>query len=484
MILMEDVSSEIRKVTIGTFLTYASQIIFLILIPRLFGPDKYGTLSFLISTLAMFTTASSMGIEIILYRYIPEIIAQDRREEINALVHQCLRIRLAALMPFMILWLVILPMFAVQIELVIIGGFWLAVTCINEMLFSITYGMGKSGWYVAQGAIRLTLRIPLLILGFITLDLFGAMVGLLGIECILLGIGLTFTKDYIFKRPNALASIRGHFIQTGQLFIAQLLFTIYAWLPLFFAIHFLTDVFVGYYSLGAAFGTYLTGLFNSLSTALFPKIVEINTQQQYKVLVQLVETTAKYLAIIATLIVLWLFFLIGYVVLIIAPSYLPSINVGLVAILGSIPMGITEVYRRVSMANDRNDMTLITRLAAYCVFISLTLLLLPSQGIMGIVTSYVFGRFTEGILLTGWTVRVFSLRIPKRAFLLCPIMIFSCVTLLYWINPADIIFLSMLLLLATLFYLAVLVGTRTLTRQDISILKRILFPTRLDKVKP
>lgn len=476
MILMEDVSSEIRKVTIGTVLTYVSQIIFIVLIPRLFGPDKYGTLSFTLSTLAMFTTASSMGIEIILYRYIPEIIAQDRKEDITALVHRCVRVRLATLMPFMILWFVILPIFTIQIELVIIGGFWLAVTCINEMLFSVIYGMGKSGWYVAQGAIRLTLRVPLLILGFVTLDLFGAMTGLLVIEGILLAIGLAFTRDYIFKHPKSLVSIRGYFVHTSQLFIAQLLFTIYAWLPLFFANLFLVDLtYIGYYSLGAAFGTYLTGLFNSLSTALFPKIVEINTQQQYKILTQLVETTAKYLSIVATLIVLWLFFLIGYVVLLIAPSYLQSINVGQVAILGSIPMGITEVYRRVSMANDRNDMTLITRLAAYGVFILLTLLLLPSLGILGIVTSYVLGRFTEGILLTGWTVKVFSLHTPKRVFLLCPIMIFSCIALLCWINPADIIFLSVLLLLATLFYLALLFGTRALTRQDISVLKRILF---------
>ncbi|MCK4822469.1 polysaccharide biosynthesis C-terminal domain-containing protein, partial [bacterium] len=343
----------------------------------------------------------------------------------------------------------------IRTELIIVGGFWLAITCINEMLFSITYGMGKSGWYVAQGAIRLTLRIPFLILGFFTLDLFGAMIGLLGIESVLMVLGLALARDHIFKRSKNPASIRPYFFQTGQLFLAQLLFTIYAWLPLYFANNFLIDLnLVGYYSLGAAFGIYLTGLFNSLSVALFPKIVEIETQQQHKRLVQLIETTAKYLTILATFIVLWLFFLIGYVVQFIAPEYLPSISVGQVAILGAIPMGVTEIYRRVSMANDRNDITLKTRLVAFGVFISLTLLLLPSLGILGIVAAYVLGRFSEGILLTVWSVKVFSLRTPKRVFLLCPIMILGCVALLWWISPANVLFLSMLLLLTTLFCLA------------------------------
>ncbi len=470
------ISDEVRKVGYARTIQYVAQLVFLLIIPILFKPENYGILSFVTTSALTFTTASSFGLNIVLYRYIPQFKAVKEEQKVRGIIHQCWKLRVIALIPFIFFWFVFLSLFALSIPIIAGGAAIFLGMAISDLLFSIVYGTGGSGWFAGQEATRLALRVPFLIIGFSLSGIIGAIFSLVIVELFIITLGLTLVRKTI-RGPKEEVPIREKIINASQFWINGVFFTIYTSLGVYFIrIFYVSYTLVGYYSLGMGFSQYVTITLRSLGIAVFPSLVELQTRGESNQITELIRQLAGYLAMIGPLIIFWLFFLIDPIISIIAPSYSPSVIIVQIALFAALPFGIAEIFRRMIVARDKPQIALTGRVISFLVFIPIALTLSPQLNILSVVVGFVLGRIFESIYLVIMAARRFALSWPSKTLLIAipTILLFSLVQIIF--IPKDVFSILVSLVVFSLFYVAILLLTKVSTVQDIKKIIHTILP--------
>ena len=458
-------------------LQYVSQLLFLLVIPPLFSPENYGILAFITTSTLAFTIASSFGVNVIQYRYIPQLAAEGQDEQVRGLIRCCSKIRVGTLLPFILLWVITLTWLALDFVLIVAGAAVFSCMSINEFLFSIKYGEGGSGWYAGREAVRMVLRIPMLVGGFLVLGISGAIFTLAIVELMLIFLGLVLVRDTL-TGPSEDVPVNNYLRNASLFWVNGVLGAIYAALGVYFIRVFLISyTLVGYYSLGIGLGQFITGALSSVGLALLPVFVGMGTHGKDRRIAGLVQQGVKYLAIIAPLVILWLYLLMDPIIAFMAPSFLPSSITARIALLGAFPFGLAGIFRRVIVAKDRPDIVIKARAGAFSVFVPLLILYSPMFGIFGVASAFVVGRIVEAVFLIWKASRTFALSLPTRILLVSTTTTVLLGVVLLVLVPTNILYMILGLIVASVTYIMTLILTKSTEKGDFRrLLSTILSP--------
>ncbi|MBY0508154.1 MAG: lipopolysaccharide biosynthesis protein [Bryobacteraceae bacterium] len=171
--------------------------LFVALIPRLMGPDKYGQFSLWQSIALWFTVLGALGTVSTMTRFVPEFAARGDGEGLQRLVNGLLVMRCAAgavagggFLALVAYWLEWDPLPFTLLALSV------AARNISALPFTLLLGLNQAGrWEFGEG-LRRVVGLLAVYTGFLAGGLAGACGGLLAAELCVLVCGLWWTRGY------------------------------------------------------------------------------------------------------------------------------------------------------------------------------------------------------------------------------------------------------------------------------------------------
>ncbi len=494
------IASETRKIGIVTIIQYLAFCFYLLVIPTLFGPEHYGVLVTVTTSTVLFSLISDLGINVAIYRYVPQHAALGQDEKIRGLIRRCNMVRFLSIIPFILLWIVFFIPLGLDVVIVASGAAVFCGMAFVGYLYSIAYGRGKSGWYTSKDAFRAILRIFFLVVGFTTFGLGGAILGLVFVEGILIVIGLGLVWGDLFGKTEDVP-FSSYLSRASQFWVYKVLLTVYHALSIYITQFFMASYTqVGYYSFGMDFGRFTAVFLSSIGIAALPVIIELFTDGEKQRVIVLVERATKYLAVIAPVVILWEIFFVPIIIISIIPSYLPSVIIAQISLLWVFPASVSAVFSGVVLAKEKPIIVIRARVLSLVFFLILAIITGPAMGILGIAWSYTCGQVVEAISTTWGAIRTFALKVPKRAILVAPTLTFflwigiallsppisipiatifipfTSVCIIIWV---PLSFFS--LVIASIVYLILLIASGTLTRMEFKEILYAIIP--LDREK-
>lgn len=191
----------ISKVVFIRILHYPLLLIFVLIVPRMMGPELYGKYAFMFSLLVILLQFTRFGIEEIFVRFIPEFKTKNEIIKINDLLLNTLIFRTIILILVSIIFSILSFYFTPQgyekIFFIIIA-ISLPLRGIAEILYALLFGFNDLEKYASQDLFRRFLNLILIIVLFNYFGFIGTMISILIISLFLLTIAILWTKKYFY----------------------------------------------------------------------------------------------------------------------------------------------------------------------------------------------------------------------------------------------------------------------------------------------
>jgi O-antigen/teichoic acid export membrane protein len=201
---------------------YPILLLFMLLVPRMMGPELYGQYALLISIIAIVTALTDLGITEIYGRFVPELRLQNKGAAIGQFSSYLLALKIVAdLIIAAGLYLVLPPLYGSHFPryyFLVIGAIVL-VADMGSIPFALLFGLNQLGKYALRDPVRRALSLGLLLLLFHYFGLLGALLSTLMVESILATVYFYWTRPY-FRRltwPIDFQLLRFH-LQFGLVF--------------------------------------------------------------------------------------------------------------------------------------------------------------------------------------------------------------------------------------------------------------------------
>lgn len=385
-------------------LQYPLLILFVLIVPKMMGPEIYGKYAFFASIFAILGASTRLGTEETFGRFIPEFTLKQDKLKINKLLHHILFLRATILI---ILGLSLLSIFSIflkweDIKLYLIIVIATLVLGIEGTLYNLLYGLNYITKFTMRDLIRKIFNLLFIIVMFKYFDLFGAVLALLISEFIVLIIALYWTNDYLdfinFKLD--IAFLRQYLKFGSQFYITSLILIFLQYLgnPL---IQFLSKNTseVAFYDLANQIYLTLSSFMFFIFSAMIPIFSTLLVKNREDKIIKWSSLILKYTGIIS-IIIFSSILLIGYdlIIIIFGDEYIKVYDNLVILLIGLFAYLISLIGIVYSIIYKQPKKYLIAIIISFITYLMVSLLLIPEYASIGSSTAILFSTLTLAIL--------------------------------------------------------------------------------------
>jgi O-antigen/teichoic acid export membrane protein len=157
-----------RIVVIWKLVEYTGQALFIVIVPRVMGPDLYGGFALLLSVVGLLTIVSTLGALATLGRFVPEYETGRERARTRALFMQLFCLRSLASLLLVVIFLFIFPLLLPGVSSLVVaaGAAAFLAGAIAAICYQLFYGLNALGKWLSQDALARPALLFLLLLIF------------------------------------------------------------------------------------------------------------------------------------------------------------------------------------------------------------------------------------------------------------------------------------------------------------------------------
>ncbi len=207
---------QLRMVAAARAAQLAGMAVFIVVAPRLMGPERFGELAVILSISGLWATASTLGGRYAFGRFMPGYVVRGAPTMARALFMHVLQFRLAVVVaaaPALFIFLRhLLPDASVMTLLASVAAFVLAAAA--SPMFNVLFGLNRLGASMTGQALDRALLLLMLVTLGGAASLERASLALLATNLLLLGVGVVLARDMFtldraaFHLPSALEHLR------------------------------------------------------------------------------------------------------------------------------------------------------------------------------------------------------------------------------------------------------------------------------------
>jgi len=462
-----NISSQIWRIEIIYVAQYTGQFLMFALIPELLGPNDFGLFTLVNSSCLLLFSLTGFGLNLLVYRFIPEYTERDETAKARGLARKCLEIRILSIIPVLLILILLLLGYRIDIWIILVSLIYFSIMSTVQTVYSVAYGYGRSATYVAKDALKSWLRVLAILILFPPLGLIGAFIALVCVEFSILILGLVATRHAFTGKIDFELPLRKHWMTILPFFIIGIAPGVYSNLGVLLARSLLYSyTYVGYYSLALMVGGFLSTFLSALGLAMLPKIVRLKTSGQEEQVIKMVYHAVRYFTAFSPLFVLWVIFLIEPAIMVIAPNFIPSIALTQFLAIAAYPVGLGKIFHEVILASNKPSILLVARMVGLSLFAALSVLLAFYLGLTGLVLAYIISITVDRGYLIWKAGKTLGLILPLKAVLIST-SLSACLGMVMWcLHPSGINLLLWLTAITSIYFGAI-IGTRTLTLTEL-----------------
>lgn len=383
------VAGDSKIVVAWKVVEYLGLILFVVLVPRSMGPERYGEFAIVLSLLAILAMVGGLGGGPIFGRFVPQFEVDGHPEKTKILFTQwCLsRIPLIGLLAGVLVLVLprLLPGASAEVLRASVAAYLMGA--FSMAAIQLFYGLNKvARWMARDSANRLLLSIALLSFGGIY-SLSSAVYALAGVELLLSAILLVWAWPYFTARREIwdFSNLVGY-LRFGFAFFVSNLLLMGVWYggELIVASLAKQTSEVAYYNLASAIAMAANAVFWQLSSMLIPSMASMRAvgDEQRKLL--WLGKTLKYLTVaaVALLIVVQAFGAMG-IKLLLGDPFDPVASNLWILICAMLPMNVMRIALSNAVVHDQPRQGVVVGAAALITFIVAALLLTPHYDAKG-----------------------------------------------------------------------------------------------------
>jgi O-antigen/teichoic acid export membrane protein len=378
-----------RTVLAWKAVEYAGLALFTIAVPRLMGPERYGSFAAVLGAVALLTMFAGIGAQATFGRFLPEYAAAGRPDRVRQLFMQLLSARLVAAVVFGLLLVAGLPRLLPDAppRMALAAGATVLAGAVSLACYQFFYGLNRLRlWLVRDALVRPTL-VALLFLagGYAALD--RAVLTLLVVEIGFLVLGLVWARDAFSLEPweGGRADFTAH-LRFGFYFFGANILLLAVWRGGEVTVLALSAdrAEVGFFSIGNAIAMAFGALVGQLASMLVPSMATLHVAGERERADAWQGYTLKYLTI-ATFAFVLVVDAVGEwgTRLALGAPYLPVVPNLKVLVLGLLPLALVRTAVNQAMLEKRPSRAVAVAGAGLAAFVGLALALVPRLGGLG-----------------------------------------------------------------------------------------------------
>jgi len=387
----------VRAVLAWKILEYAGLAIFVVVVPRLMGPDGFGRFAVLLSLVSLMMMGSELGTQATFARFVPEFVAGEQGSRTRALFTQLFLLRGLAAVILGSAFLAVFPrvLDSTSMRTAAFGAAALFVGALGTTAYQLCYGLNQLGRWLTRDALNRILLVAMLVAlgGLQSPERAG--LALFVTEFALMLLGLYWVRSYFALDHTAFDSalLREHFAFGFVFFVAYLL-TIAVWRGGETAIAVFSGqtAEIAHFSVAANFAMALSSLVGQLAAMLTPSITTFHLAGDSERVDAWLGTSLKYLTIfcVAVLLVVWA---VGDVVVraLLGPEYTPVARNLQILGLALVPVAFTRTAMSLAIARREPKRALAISGSGLAAFGVAALLLVPRTDSAGASWAVVIG---------------------------------------------------------------------------------------------
>jgi len=391
---------------------YLGLALFIVIIPREMGPERYGEFAVLSSLLGLFALASSLGGQVVFGRFIPEFRMHGKEGLTRLLFSQFLLLRCVLSVLAAVVFFSLLQQFLPDIHT---STRWMAtalvsIAAISTTAYQLQFGLNRLRLFMSRDSSARLLLVLILLLAGGEFRLERIVLVMLAVEIVFLLLGFYWSRKYfvVDRRLWRLSGIY-RYLKFGVQFFASNLLLWVIWRSGELIVVELSGQgteAAAYYNIANAITLTLYVLFTELSVLVIPSLSAMHISGDHEKKIRWMANILKYTTLGAWIAVI-VVKSIGEpaVRLLMGEEYLPVTDNLLILVLALIPMSIIRIALSSALVHERPRANLWVTASALFVFIASAFLLTPKFGAEGTSMAVVVGSVAGAVV----AYRVFQL---------------------------------------------------------------------------
>ena len=377
---------------------YTGLALFLTIIPREMGPERYGSLAVLNTLLGLFLLVGALGGSAIFGRFIPEFRSQDDEIQVRRLFTQFLLLRCIYAVLGATIFYVLLQRFLPDM---VPGTRWAAtglaaLSAISVTSFQLQFGLNRLVLWMSRESLNRLLLVLFLLLVSGVYDLGHIVLVMLAIESIFLVLGFYWSREYFLLDRETLRLLGiFRYLKFGMLFFASNLFLMLIWRSGELIVVEMSGQgmeVVAYYNIASAIAITLYALFGQLGVMVVPSLSAMHVSGEHEKKIRWMGNVLKYTTLGAWMGAIIVKAMAGPAIsLLMGEAYLPVAENLFILILALVPMNVIRIALSSALVHERLRANLWVTASALTGFLVSAFLLTPGYGPEGTSAAVVIG---------------------------------------------------------------------------------------------
>lgn len=458
-----------------------------IILGNYFGAPGLGAYTMILVIYLIASTLGGIGIPATLVKYVSEF--KDKKSKVNKLVS-------CGVINSLILGLILTAIIFVISDtlesifnisnlsvLLRIVALIFPFLLINNALMNVLNGLRKMRLYaVAEIFRRGSILIFTFIFVFLGFGVKGAVWGLVIPAAITTALLLLISKDYLYLSLSKFVETSKTLFSFGsKVFAANILGTINTRADMLFIGFFLLDKDVGIYAVAVMFVHFIMIIPQAVQRITYPAISELWAKNSHKAIENMVNKTMKFTFIFLMPIGILLFFFSKDIIQLIYfnrphDEFLPAITPLNILIIGVIIRGPLVSVGAALSSIGKPEYTLYVVILITITNICLNILLIPLYGINGAAVATSISFVLGAIVGIYYREKLLKIKIQLNYFVIVGLISIGVYFLMITLDAIleGIIFQIFIGIIGMTIFIGATIITKTLTKDDWKLLKRIL----------
>jgi stage V sporulation protein B len=368
---------------------YAGLAAFTVVVPRLMGPDRYGSFAAVMGMVGLLTMLAGIGAQATLGRFVPEYAGTGRADRVRQLFMQVLSARFGAALVLSVALLLgmarLLPEATATVALLAAGT--VLAGSLSLACFQLFYGLNRMRQWLVRDALVRPVVVGLMVAagGFAALD--RAVASLLAAEALFLALGLFWARGFLsLERWEGGRRTFDEHLRFGLYFFGANLLLMAVWRGGEVTVVLLSSqrAEVGFFNIANAVGMAFGALIGQLATMLVPSISSLHVAGERHRAEAWLGYSLKYLTIATFCFVLVVDAVGEWAVgLLLGDAYRPVVPNLKVLMIGLLPLALVRTAVNQAILEKRPARAALVAGAGLVVFVGLAAWLVPRSGGLG-----------------------------------------------------------------------------------------------------
>jgi stage V sporulation protein B len=368
---------------------YAGLALFTVLVPRLMGPERYGTFAAVLGAVGLLTMFAGIGAQATFGRFVPEYVGAGRPDRVRQLFSQVFLARVLTASALAVALVVGLPYLLSEASatVAIAAGATVLAGAASLACYQLFYGLNQLARWLVRDALVRPILVALLVLGGGAALLDRAAFALLGAELLFLALGLVWARPYFSRErwEGGRADLVTH-VRFGLYFFGANLLLMAVWRGGEVTVLILSDARaeIGYFNIANAVAMAFGALIGQLASMLVPRIASLHVTGDGRRAEAWLGYSLKYLTI-GTFVFVLVVDGVGAaaVRLVLGPAYLPVVVNLKVLALGLLPVALVRTAVNQAVVHKRPGWAVAVAGGGLVGFVVLAVTLVPRWGSLG-----------------------------------------------------------------------------------------------------